>query len=69
MRKKQASDKKDSLTRKIEKLYRNYGISTENIADDELERLKDMYKRKGQSIDKDLKESEKYKERFEDDTI
>jgi hypothetical protein len=60
---------KDALSKKIEKMYQNYGLDTSNMTDDEFERMKSQYINNGKNIDVDLKESEKFKERFANDIV
>jgi len=60
---------RDNLSKKIEKMYRNYGIDTSDMTEDEFSRMKKLYLDGGKSIDKDLKDSEQYKERFADDIV
>lgn len=60
---------KDKLIEKIKELYQNYGIDTSDMDDDELARLKDLYKKKGKDIDLDLENSKKFRERFADDIV
>lgn len=55
---------KDALSKKIEKLYRNYGIDISEIEEDELERLKEAYSNGKSSIDNDLKNSEQHRDKF-----
>ena len=59
----------EAFVKKLEQMYQNYGIDTSNMSDDEFERLRKMYRRKGRDIDKDLKDSEKFKDRFENDIV
>ncbi len=59
----------DEFFKKIEKLYQNYGMDTSNMDEDELLRLKDLYQKRGRSIDADIAASEKYKDRFIDDLV
>ena len=63
------AQEKDSLTKKIEKMYHNYGIDTSNMSDEEFERMREQYLDKGKDIDADLRESERFKERFADDIV
>lgn len=60
---------KDALTKKIEKLYHNYGIDTSNMSEEELGRLKARYSRPDEDINKDLRASEKFKDRFANDIV
>lgn len=66
---KKGQKEKDDLTRKIERLYQNYGIDTSNMEEDELDRLKSSYKKKAKSIDEDLKKSEIHKDKYTDDIV
>ena len=61
--------KLDSLARKIIKMYANYGMDTTGMAEDELERLKEIYSDGKSNIDADLKQSEKYAGKFVDDIL
>jgi hypothetical protein len=56
--------KQDTLTKKILKLYKNYGLDVSSISDEEIERIKPSYKKKGNNIDSDLKKSEDYIDEF-----
>lgn len=60
---------KDALTKKIEKLFQNYGLDTTNMSDDEFERLKRFYKKNRKNIEQDLQTSEQYKDKFSDDIV
>lgn len=66
---KQKTKDKDAFLKKLEKMYHNYGIDTSNMAEDEFDRLRELYSQKGKSIDDDLLASEKYIERFEGDIL
>lgn len=65
--KKKISEDKDEIIKKLERLYQNYGIDTSNMDDIEWERLRKQYKNK--DLDFDLKESEKYREKFSEDLV
>jgi len=67
--KKKLKEEKDALRKKLEKIYKNYGLDTSNMTDDEFERMKEFYGQNGKDIDEDLKESEKYKDRFVDNIV
>jgi hypothetical protein len=62
-------DDTDSLKKKLEKIYKNYGLDTSNMSDDEFERMREFYCQNGKDIDEDLKESERHKDRFVDDIV
>ena len=62
-------EERDPLSKKIEKMYHNYGIDTSDMSDEEFQRMKDQYLAKKQNLDHDLRESEKFKERFADDIV
>ena len=64
-----SDSKPDTLTRKIMKLYKNYGLDVSNMSDEEIIRIKEEYKKQNSNIDKDLKESEKYSDRFVDNIL
>ena len=69
-RRAERADKKlESFTRKVERLYHNYGMNTADMSDDEFQRICDSYKVNEKNIDRDLRESEKHKERFTEDII
>lgn len=59
----------DLIIKKIKKMYENYGISTMDMLEDEFERLKWEYLAEGKNINKDLKESKKFKDQFKDSVI
>lgn len=67
--KKKKNSKFDSDIKKIKKLYENYGINTDEMDEEELERLFHQYKSSKQNLDQDLKNSEKFSSTFEDDDI
>lgn len=58
----------DSLTKKIIRLYKNYGLNIANMSEDELLRIKKKYLKSGK-IDDDLKLSEKYIDKFSEDIL
>jgi hypothetical protein len=65
-------DKKEELdpvTKKIIKMYENYGMDVSNMSEEEFERIKSLYKTMKKDIDKDLRDSEKYKGSFGDDIM
>jgi len=64
-----APQEKSGLAKKIESMYQNYGIDTSNMSDEEFDRICDLYRRQKEDIDADLKKSEEFKERFEDDIV
>lgn len=68
-KKKKNQPEKDAITKKIEKLYQNYGIDVSEMDDEEFERLRSSYRNRGKDIDKDLESSEKFKDRFIDDIV
>lgn len=69
MSKKNKVQKKDILSRKIEKIYHNYGIDTSDMTEEEFDRIKVEYLFGKSNIDKDLKESEKFKNIFKEDIV
>jgi hypothetical protein len=60
---------KSEICKKIEELYHNYGIDTSNMSDEEFESVERAYSHSGKDLDADLKESEKYRDRFADEII
>lgn len=66
---KERTIRSDSIVKKIEKLYQNYGIDITDMSDDEFERLKASYEQKSRNIDKDLKDSEQHNGKFENDIL
>jgi hypothetical protein len=60
---------RSEFSKKLERLYENYGIDTSSMEDDEFERLGKAYISSGKNIDDDLKESEKYRGKFSDDIV
>lgn len=60
----EAKKEKDALSKKLEKLYRNYGIDISEIEEDELERLKEAYSSGKNSIENDLRDSEQHRDKF-----
>jgi hypothetical protein len=69
MKIKKKQPEKDALVRKIETMYRNYGLDTSNMSEDEFDRIKRSYQETGKSIDVDIKASEKFKKRFSEDIM
>jgi hypothetical protein len=61
--------KKESIFKKIEKMYENYGMDISNMSEEEFDRLIEMYSGPNHDIDVDLKKSEKFKNVFSDDVI
>lgn len=59
----------DSIIKKIEKLYQNYGIDITDMSDEEFDRIKASYKNKSRNLEKDLKDSEKHLGQFDDDIL
>ena len=59
----------DPVVKKIIKMYENYGIDVSNISEEEFDRIKNLYKSTKKDINSDLKNSEKFKGRFDDDII
>jgi len=59
----------DKTTKKLIKIYQNYGIDISGMSDDEFERMRKLYELKGSDIDKDLNESKKYTDKFSDDIL
>lgn len=66
---KKKTTKIDPDIKKIKKLYENYGINTTDMSEEEFERLVQQYRAQGKSLEKDLKESEKYSSIFGDEDI
>jgi len=69
MRRYKPRAEKDSISKKLEKMYQNYGINTSDMSDDEFDRIKESYLKEGKDLDDDLKKSEQFKERFENDIV
>lgn len=63
------SPERDTLSRKIEKMYQNYGLDTSNMSEDEFDRMKQSYLDDLGDIDSDLRASEQHKERFANDIV
>ena len=61
--------KRETIFKKIEKMYENYGMDITNMSEEEFERLIETYLNQHHNIDEDLKKSEKYKNVFSDDII
>lgn len=55
--------------RKVERMYQNFGIDTSNMSEEELQAIVDKYIRLKKDLDADLAQSEKHKDKFEDDLI
>lgn len=68
---KKNGEKKDGVTKKIIKIYQNYGIDISDMSDEEFERIKKSYTnpKSELDLDSDLEKSEKYIERFREDII
>lgn len=64
------SDKQpDSVTKKIMKIYKNYGLDINPMSDEEFARMKELYRQKKENIDEDLKKSEKFYKEYSEDII
>lgn len=61
-----SESKLDVLTKKIIKMYKNYGLDVSNMSDEEISRIREKYEKMGSNIDNDLKKSEKYSGNFSD---
>lgn len=61
-----SENKLDALTKKIIKMYKNYGLDVSNMSDEEVSRIREKYDKMGTNIDEDLKKSEKYSGNFSD---
>jgi hypothetical protein len=57
------------IVKKIVKMYENYGIDISDMAEEEFERIKNLYTETGADLDADLKKSAKYKDIFADDIM
>ncbi len=68
-KKKKKTTKYDLEVRKIKKIYQNYGINTDDMSDDEFERLYQAYQDKKSDIENDIKKSEEHSSKFNDDEI
>lgn len=64
-----SESKPDILTKKILKMYKNYGLDVSNMSDEEISRIREKYEKVGSSIDKDLKESERFSDKFSDNIL
>lgn len=64
-----SDSKPDSLTRKILKIYKNYGLDVSNVSDEEISRIRKSYEKLAKDIDADLKESEIFSGKFADNII
>lgn len=69
MNKKNKKQEIGPIIKKIMKMYENYGIDVSNMAEEEFERIKDLYKQSQKDLDADLKKSEKYKGLFDEDIM
>lgn len=68
---KKNGEKKDDITKKIIKIYQNYGIDIADMSDEEFDRIKKSYinPENELNLDVDLEKSEKYIEKFKEDII
>jgi hypothetical protein len=64
-----SESKPDALTKKIIKIYKNYGLDVSNMSDEEISRIRGKYESSESNIDDDLKKSERYSERFSDNIL
>ncbi len=66
-----ATDKKaDPVTKKIMRIFKNYGLDINSMSDDEFERMKGLYRNKTASeLDKDLEASEVFSEEYSENII
>lgn len=71
MSKKKDDDSKDIVTKKIIKMYQNYGIDVADMSDEEFNRIKESYTnpKTKSNIDTDLKKSEQFIEIYKEDII
>lgn len=63
-----SDNKSDTLIKKILRMYKNYGLDISDMSEEEFIRVRREYEKKC-SIDKDLKESEKFADKFTEDII
>ena len=57
------------LRKSIKDLYNNYGIDVSDMSDDEFGRLIKQYLSGQSNIDKDLEESQKYADKYDDESL
>lgn len=69
MEKEPQEKKMDSITKKIIKIYQNYGLDISDMSVEEFDRMKEMYQQKKSDIDADLKQSEKFINDFSEDIL
>lgn len=69
MKKKKKVTKYDLEIRKIKKIYQNYGINTDDMSEEELDRLYHDYRKGKSNLESDIKDSEKYSSTFTEDDI
>jgi hypothetical protein len=60
---------KDPVTKKIVKMYKNYGLDVNSMSDEEFNRMREMYQKQKADIDEDLEKSEVYSEEFSEKII
>ncbi len=59
----------DSVTKKIIEIYKNYGLDTSNMSEEEFERIKELYLVMNADVDGDLIKSKKFTTIFSDDIL
>lgn len=69
MAKKKKLTKYDLEIKKIKKIYQNYGINTDDMSDDELERLYHEYRKGRGNLEADIETSQKHSSTFTEDDI
>ena len=60
--------KPDSITKKLIKIFKNYGLNINSMSDEEFMRMSDLYE-KNNSIDEDLRNSEEASDEYSEDII
>jgi hypothetical protein len=65
-----SEERLDSTTKKLIKMYKNYGIDISNMSDEEFERMRQLYERnRNVDIDSDLVDSEQHSDTYSDDIL
>lgn len=59
----------ESEVEKLKRIFQNYGLNILDMTEEEFERLYKSYKESGKDINKDLRDSEKFSGKYDDDII
>ena len=59
----------DAISKKIIKMYKNYGLDVSNMTDDEIDKIREYYVENKAKLREDLKFSEKFIEEYSEKII